>query len=375
MTRTVLLGDICSLITKGTTPTTYGKSFVKSGINFIKVESITCNGTFLTDKFMHIDYETHENLLKRSIIQQGDILLTMAGAIGRVAYVKDDSILPANTNQAVSIIRITSPDVNPLYVRYFLESESAKIQFFGGTVQTAQPNLSLGNISKIRVDLPNLEQQNKVVHILEKVDEKIEINRQMNETLEQMGQALFRHYFIDNSEAKGWGKVSLGQKIHPKRGKSLTSKNMKDGTIPVVSGGLQPAGLHSEANTKTPVITVSASGANAGFVALWGDNIWSADSSFVDKTITDNVYFYYIFLKINQDKIYGMQTGAAQPHIYPSHLELLEIPNAPSNVVSRFNDEVSALFGKIENNKREIQTLTSLRDTLLPRLISGKILL
>ena len=209
--------------------------------------------------------------------------------------------------------------------------------------------------------------------MLGRIDEKIELNRAMNETLEQMGQALFRHYFIDNPEAKTWGKTAVGDKIKPRRGKSLQSKNMKPGDVPVVSGGLQPAGLHDESNTVAPVITVSASGANAGFTALWGESVWSADSSYIDTTITSYVYFYYILLSRNQKRTYEMQTGSGQPHIYPSHIELLEMPDAPDAVIARFNDDVAANFMKIAENKKEVQALTTLRDTLLPRLISGKV--
>jgi type I restriction enzyme S subunit len=188
-----------------------------------------------------------------------------------------------------------------------------------------------------------------------------------------MGQALFNHYFVTNPEAKRWDKIALGRKIKPRRGKSLQSKNMKQGSVFVISGGLQPAGLHNESNTVAPVITVSASGANAGFTALWGHDVWSADSSFIDTTITPHVYFYYLFLSSNQKRIYEMQTGSGQPHIYPSHLELLELPDAPEKLIDEFNGHVAANFEKIERNKQQIQTLTTLRDTLLPRLINGKI--
>lgn len=372
MMQTVLLGDISKKITKGTTPTTYGSSFKDNGINFIKVESISEDGSFITDKFMYIDEDTHNNLLKRSIIEEGDILLTMAGAIGRVAQVPA-RILPANTSQAVSIIRIKTELADRRYVRYFLESPYAKNQFLGGITQSAQPNLSLGNISKIQVLLPEREAQKKIADILSSLDEKIELNRKMNETLEQIGQALFRHYFIDNPEAKNLGLTTVGQKIHPKRGKSLSSKNMKEGLVKVVSGGLQPAGFHDVPNTKSPVITISASGANAGFVSLWNEDVWSADSSFIDKTITDNVYFYYIFLKLNQNKIYGMQTGAAQPHIAPSNIEMMEIGDIPDDLIAEFDSCVSGLFDLIASNKKEMANLIDLRDAILPRLISGKI--
>ncbi len=239
----------------------------------------------------------------------------------------------------------------------------------GSTVKS----LRKPQIEQMQLNLPDLPIQKKIADILWNIDKKIELNTIINETLEQICIAIFNKNFIKSPDVIDWDIITLGQKIHPKRGKSLTSKNMKVGEVPVISGGLRPAGLHNEANTVAPVITVSASGANAGFVALWGDKIWSADSSYIDSKVTNEVYFYYIFLKINQGKIFGMQTGAAQPHIYPSHLELLEIPDAPDSLISELNSTISPLLEKITNNNRENNTLASTRDKLLPRLISGKI--
>lgn len=108
------LGDLCIRITKGTTPTTLGRQFTATGINFVKVESITNDGQFLISKFDHIDEET-DRLLARSRLNEGDIVFTIAGTIGRVGLVGAD-ILPANTNQAVAIIRPDSSKLDGTYL-------------------------------------------------------------------------------------------------------------------------------------------------------------------------------------------------------------------------------------------------------------------
>jgi len=113
-----VIGDICKLVTKGTTPTTIGGKFTDDGINFIKVESISESGSFLKAKFGFIDEETNE-LLKRSKIELGDVLFSIAGTIGRVA-IADKSILPANTNQAIAIIR--PKNVAPQFLRLLMKS-------------------------------------------------------------------------------------------------------------------------------------------------------------------------------------------------------------------------------------------------------------
>ena len=220
------------------------------------------------------------------------------------------------------------------------------------------------------INLPSLDQQKKIANILGSLDEKIELNRRMNETLEQLGQALFRHYFVDKTKrGNNIQTLPLGERIRPKRGKSLQSKNMIDGNIPVISGGLKPAGFHNEANTTAPVITISASGANAGFVSVWGEPVWSADSSYIDSTMTKYVYTYYLFLKNKQKEIYDMQTGSGQPHIYPKHIELLEIADLSDCEFNDFEQRVRPLFDMIHKNKKQIDYLSNIRDLLLPKLV------
>lgn len=102
--NTIKLSDVTSVITKGTTPTTLGYEFVDEGINFVKIECLTEDYQFIKDKMLHITEKCNEKL-KRSKLQQDDVLFSIAGAIGRTAIVSED-ILPANTNQALAIIRL-----------------------------------------------------------------------------------------------------------------------------------------------------------------------------------------------------------------------------------------------------------------------------
>ena len=111
-----------------------------------------------------------------------------------------------------------------------------------------------------------------------------------------MTTSIFENMFPNVSS----GKSTIGNYIIPKRGKNLLSKDAIVGKVPVVAGGLQPSTFHNIANTKSPVLTISASGANAGYVNLWHIPVWSSDSSYIDISITDNVYFWYVMLKKRQ---------------------------------------------------------------------------
>jgi type I restriction enzyme S subunit len=150
--RVERLGDVVERVTKGTTPTTLRRPFVEKGINFVKAESMTDDGEFLPEKLSYIDDETHE-LLKRSQLQDGDVLISIAGTIGRSAVITED-FLPANTNQAVALIR-PKQDVFPSSLLWrFLKQENA-VQLMGErVVQAVQANLSLGTLSDIQLVLP-----------------------------------------------------------------------------------------------------------------------------------------------------------------------------------------------------------------------------
>lgn len=190
-----------------------------------------------------------------------------------------------------------------------------------------------------------------------------------NNNLEQQAQATFDDIFPSISN----GENTIGDTITPKRGKGLLSKNAIFGNVPVVAGGLEPSTYHNVANTVAPVLAISASGANSGYVSLWNIPIWSSDSSFIDSSMTDDVYFWYVLLKKRQKEIYDAQTGSAQPHIYPQHIAAMPISNLNFADVRNYTNTVTPIFEMIGNNKAENVRLATTRDALLPKLMSGEL--
>ena len=147
------LGDLVKKITKGTTPTTLGYTFVDGGINFIRAESIQLGGGIDASKFVFIDSETHEKL-KRSQLEEGDILFSMAGMVlGKTAVVRKE-FLPANTNQALAIIRLKKDLASPQFVNYFMRQKSFFSYVNQSTGQSAQPNINLEEIGNLELTLP-----------------------------------------------------------------------------------------------------------------------------------------------------------------------------------------------------------------------------
>jgi type I restriction enzyme, S subunit len=193
--RTATVGDVAVRVTKGTTPTTIGGRFVGHGINFVKVESITEDGRLDAEKLAHIDATTND-LLARSVLCADDVLFTIAGTIGRVALVPS-SALPANTNQAVAIVRPDQDAVDPRFLYYALRDRSRLQQANARVVQSVQANFSLAELRTLEIPLPDIAEQRAIAHILGTLDDKIELSRQMNETLEAIARALFKSWFVD----------------------------------------------------------------------------------------------------------------------------------------------------------------------------------
>ena len=367
MIQTVSLSDICTKITSGGTPLTKRDDYYGGGIPWLRTQEVNFGNIYSTEKTI-----TELGLKNSSakIIPEDSVIVAMYGATaGKSAINK----IPLATNQACCNLIIDNNKADYRFVYYYLVNSYEKL--LSAAVGAAQQNLGSKQISAMTINLPSLSQQKKIADILSSLDKKIELNRRMNETLEQLGQALFRHYFIDKAKQSNGNiqTIPLGKKFHPKRGRSLQARDMICGDTPVISGGLKPAGFHNKANTVAPVITISASGANAGFVSVWGESVWSADSSYIDSTTTKYVYTYYLFLKNKQKEIYDMQTGSGQPHIYPKHIELLEIANLPDCDFNDFEQRVRPLFDMIHKNKKQIDYLSNIRDLLLPKLISGGI--
>lgn len=165
--KRVQLSEVAELITKGTTPTTIGFEFQEQGVNFLKIECFDENGGFIKSKVGHISEECNEKL-KRSQLKEGDLLLSIAGAIGRVAIVTKE-MLPANTNQALAIIRIVNEQIYLPYIRLILTSPIVIEQFERKKQGVAQLNLSLKDINEISIPLPSKEKQIELADLFKKV--------------------------------------------------------------------------------------------------------------------------------------------------------------------------------------------------------------
>ena len=384
MWEKVKLGDLCEVITKGTTPSNIGASFAEEGIKYIRSEMITSEKYISSEGFLYISNDTHE-LLKRSQLKKGDILFSMAGVyLGKTAILRECDV-PSNTNQAVALIRTIPEKCNLEYVYYYLNLPDVVKSVNTISAQSAQPNINLTQIGNIPIMLPSRRIQDAIVSILSAYDDLIENNKKQIKLLEEAAQRLYKEWFVDlrfpghenvpvvDGVPEGW-EVGIVADIAPfKRGKTITKEKVGMGNIPVVAGGLEPAYYHNISNAKAPVITVSASGANAGYTRIYYTDIWASDCSFCDCETSDSWAFIYCFLKDSKKTIDSLQKGSAQPHVYAKDIKALELKIPQKELLEKFNSTVEAFFSKIGKLEKQNMVAEETRNRLLSKLMSGEI--
>ncbi len=381
--KEVRLGDIADVQTGPFGSQLHKSDYIAEGIPCIMPTNIGPHLNLVVDGIAHVS-EVDANRLSRHLTEFGDIIYARRGDIEKCAYV--------TTNEkkwlcGTGCLKIRCKnEVNSRFIAYLLSTAECKKWITGNAVGTTMLNLSKGILSNLPLIIPSLVDQRRIASVLSSLDRKIELNNKINVDLEEMAQAIFKNWFVDFEPFKdgkfvdselgmipeGWKVGLLGELCNFKRGKNLLTKNAIDEGVPVVAGGLEPSCYHNVANTGAPVITVSGSGANAGFMRMYHVPVWASDCSFIDISC-ENFYFVYCFLKVNSKLLKHAQTGAVQPHVKPSDIHDFELVIPDKESIYDFQDKVKPFFDKIASIQKENSRLSLLRDTLLPRLMSGEL--
>lgn len=375
------IDEISFKVTKGTTPTTLKKQFVDKGINFIKIESLTESGQFIPKKFAHIDEDTNQ-LLKRSIIEENDILFSIAGVIGRTAIAKKE-VLPANTNQAIAIIRPDTSKVDPTYLRYSISDKSFIYNAHANIVQTAQPNLSLGLLSKGKIAIPPLEEQKLISNVLLKLDLKIATLQNQNNSLKKIGKLLFKENILSQEgfEESSLDKIAnylngLALQKYPPKGKDdlpvIKIRELKQGITNVTD--MANSDLPNEYIIENGDVLFSWSGSLE--VVIWC-NGKGALNQHLFKVTSDKYpkwfYYYWTLYHLEQFKRIAADKATTMGHIKRKHLTeaLVKIPS--NQLLEELGELFTPIIDKQINSMIEIKNLEKIRDSLLPKLMTGKI--
>lgn len=355
-----------------------------SGFYFISCKDVRDGQIHYEDARQIIEedfWDTH----KRTRLEPEDILVTNSGTIGRMAFIRDVPLTYRTTFQkSVAIVKPDKSKILPKYLYYHLQN--CVDGFVNQSNGAAQKNLLLSTMRAFKMNIHEDEDtQIRIASILSAYDDLIENNQKQIKLLEEAAQRLYKEWFVDlrfpghetipitDGIPEGWTEGTLVDLAVFKRGKTITKGQVNEGNVPVVAGGLEPAYYHDTPNTDAPVITVSGSGANAGFTRMYYTKVWASDCSYIDVSVTHDIAWIYCFLKENKASIDSMQKGAAQPHVYAKDLNAMKVVVPCDRLMEQFRTAAEPMFSKIGKLEMQIKMLTEARDRLLPKLMNGEI--
>lgn len=351
---------------------------------FLSATNVTKDG-FAFDKCQFIT-EQKDHALRKGRVQRNDVILTTRGTLGNVAFYSE--AVPFDhmrINSGMVTIQAEPDKLRPRYLYYFLKSELFQSQVRALQSGAAQPQLPIRDIKKIKISYPDPTTQDHISDRIGSYDDLIKNNRRRIALLEEAARLLYREWFVHfrfpghehvkiiDGIPEGWRKVNLGDLVSIKKGRNITKSTIEPGDVPVVAGGLNPAYFHNKSNTAGPVITISASGANAGYVNFYHVDVWASDCSYIDSKSTDHSYYFYLAMRERQSQITSMQVGAAQPHVYPKDLARIEMVHCDDSLLTTFSSLVEPNFIQIKNLEAMNGQLSKARDLLLPRLMDGRL--
>lgn len=363
-----------------------GRQFFGSGFPFLTFSNVF-NNWFLPNELESL-VQSSEKERQICSIERGDVFITRTSEtmneLGMSSVALKD-YPNATYNGFTKRLRPLTDEVIPEYIGYYLRSPKFRGKFMAFSTMTTRASLANDDLLGMEVEIPEKAIQQRIATILSRYDSLIENYQKQIKLLEESAQRLYKEWFIDlrfpghestkivDGVPEGWEKANLGTLVEFKRGKTITKKEVVEGNIPVVAGGLEPAYYCNKFNTSERVITISGSGANAGYTRMYFEKVWASDCSFADSSMTPYLHFVFCFLHDNKTIIDNMQKGAAQPHVYAKDINLMEICIPTENVLKSFEERASMYFDTISSLQSQIRHLTEARDRLLPKLMSGEI--
>ena len=293
----------------------------------------------------------------------------------------------------------------PEYAGYYFRSPKFRQQVLSMSSLSTRASLNNEMIARLTMVLPSIEEQETIGFILKTLDDKIELNRKMNETLEGIARALFKSWFVDfdpvrakidgrrpvgmdedtaelfpdelvwseelgKEVPKGWGVGRLDDLLFLQRGFDLPKKRRISGTFPVIQAS-GPSGTHNEGKVKGPGVTTGRSGV-LGKVYLIQEDFWPLNTTLWVKEYRKSrlIHSYFLLQRLDFDIF---NAGSAVPTLNRNHVHNLPMEIPPLSIIKSFEALCRPLFQIQQANEKEMKLLSTMRDTLLPKLISGQV--
>lgn len=367
---------------------------IEGTLPVIKIKNVA-NGDV---NFDNVVYHSYDESLAKYELRKGDVLIAMTGnhpqaksqVVGDVSKYKLDS--NSLLNQRVGkIVAKENADLDFIYY-LFKNKETHNYLANQSSGSANQANISKKNILSLELNFPPLPEQKALAEVLSSLDNKIDLLRRQNKTLEAMAETLFRQWFVEEAN-ESWEAGTLNDILTVKGGTTPSTKNSdywngsihwtspKDITtlgsiylfdtdrkiteagLAKISSGLLPKGtllMSSRAPVGVLAFAEITIAINQGYIAILDDKDFSKE-------------FIFLWLKLNMDYVRSYANGSTFLEISKTSFKSLNIDVPPSILRDKFQETIEPTFQKIKTNCVQIQTLTNLRDTLLPKLMSGEV--
>lgn len=380
------------------------ETFVPNGIPVIS--GVHLKGNRLEDIEYNFVTEEHANRLFNANVYRGDVIFTHAGNIGAVAYIPNNSRYERYIlSQRQFYLRCNTSKLLPEFITYYFKSPIGKKKLLANTSSVGVPSIAqpVSYLRSIEIDIPDINEQHAIAEILSAFDDKIELNRQMNQTLEAIAQAMFKEWFVKfnfpgcdgqlvDGLPQGWRVGKLGDLISLSKDtispSNYPEKEFYHYSIPAFDSGKNPTKEFGKTILSNKFVvkknSILISKLNPRFPRLWAienideDKAICSTEFLVLQPISTIYYSYclcFLHLKSTLDIMTGLASGTSSSHqrIKPDDIISLSMTIPSASMLNEFENTVIPLFNRQTEIIHENQTLTAIRDSLLPKLMTGKI--
>ena len=359
-----MLGEISNIF-RGGSPRPI-ESFITmdiEGINWIKIGDVNKEAKYINS--------TKERIIKNGaffsrMVNEGDFLLSNSMSFGRPYILKIKGCI----HDGWLVIQDYQDTFNSDFLYYILSFETTLNQYKTLAAGSTVLNLNKEIVNKVYVQYPKIKEQEFIAEILSDIDVLISnfenlLTKKRNIKTGAMQELI--------KPKQGWEMKKLGEVCQIKKGQMITDNTRIQGNIPVIAGGKTPAYYHNKANRFGKTITISGSGASAGYVAFHSIPIFASDCSTIEEAKEYCIEFIYFLLQLFQEKIFKMQTGGAQPHVHPSDLFPIEIPFPTLDEQKHISKILFDIDNEIQEIEKQLEKQKMIKQGMMQSLLTGKI--
>jgi len=383
--KVTTLGDVADI--KGGKRLPMGKSLVTQRTKhpYIRITDIE-NNKIKKGQLQFVPDDVFSSI-SRYIVNSGDVIVSIVGSIGFVAKIDDDLDNASLTENCVKFVNLNNLDSKYLY--YFLTSKSGQNEIERNTVGAVQKKLPIYGVQNIQILLPLINEQQAIAAILSSLDDKIELLREQNKTLEATAQVIFKEWFVNfnfpgatgkmiDSELgkipEGWKVVSFDEIMKFTPGTYIPKEDYENNGDNFIYGSNSVMGNTNQKTHSGPIIILAKIGTYCGAIRFSHDDCWINNNAGGIQGLNISTALIFEILKHFDFSI--VREGSGQPYINMSGLKMQKFA-IPKDLNSEFFKKISqsmdSIYLKIAGNQRQIQTLSKLRDTLLPKLMKGEV--